>query len=228
MIYDGESVRSNGSTFTADTSAFNPSHNDNMYVGFKYTSGQVHGISTKSTILETLETWYNNNLENYASKLDLNAGFCGDRRSNTTTDDAPNGTGGTGTTETYYAARYRLYVNKTPELSCETADFYTVSGANKGNKSLTYPIGLITADEVAIAGGVWSTANKSYYLYTGQIYWTMSPSTDGARVFRVYSDGNLNYYLVHDANGVRPVINLKADILFYGNGTMDNPYVVID
>ena len=52
-------------------------------------------------------------------------------------------------------------------------------------------MGLITADEVAYAGGVTNIANTSFYLHTGQNYWTMTPSyylddVFGARVFQLY------------------------------------------
>ena len=106
---------------------------------------------------------------------------------------------------------------------------YRYKSRNKGNKALDYPIGLITADEVAYAGGVWATTNTSYYLYTGQNYWTMSPSDFSgsyAYVFNVYSNGYLSNYGVDYTNGVRPVINLKADVTITGSGTSSNPYKV--
>jgi len=240
MIYDGTEPHSNGiitsNNFAKEQVIFNNSHENNEYLGFMYTIGEVQGNETKSNILKELEFWYIENLASYASKLDMNAGFCGDRRSNTIADAAPNGTGGTGTTFTYYGARYRLYSNKMPELSCETADFYTVSEANKGNKSLTYPIGLITADEVNMAGGVWSVENYSYYLYNGQYYWTMSPfdyrGYTGISVIwlegKIWWESTTTHAWGYRKYGMRPVINLKSDTLFYGNGTIDNPYVVID
>ncbi len=230
IIYDGETARTNGSTLEVDTSAFNLTTTDNMYVGFKYTSGQAQGIGTKSNVLTQLETWYTNNLSSYASKLDTNAGFCGDRRRNTTMGAAPNGTGGTGTTTTYYGAYYRLRTFKNPELTCDTADLYTVTEATKGNKSLIYPIGLISSDEAAMSGGnSTSEVNFGYYLYTGQIYWTISPySFNGnAVVGIVNSIGQLVFLDVRRELGVRPVINLKADTIFTGTGTMSDPYVVV-
>ena len=88
---------------------------------------------------------------------------------------------------------------------------------------------LITADEVAYAGGYTST-NQSYYLYTEQYYWTMSPVwfDDGwAYVFFVYSNGSLDGIRVDLAYGVRPVINLKANVqISTGSGTSSNPYVI--
>jgi len=86
LIYDGTSAHANG-TSTSDSIAVtevkwshkdaywnsstdNAYTKDNMYVGFKYTSGQVHGLGTKSNALEQLETWYQNNLVSYASKIE--------------------------------------------------------------------------------------------------------------------------------------------------------------
>ena len=166
------------------TSAFNSKNNNNMYVGFKYTSGQVHGTGTNSTILgasssSSLNTWYNNNLANDAEYIDGNAGFCGDR---TTYSGS-----GTGTSTTYYAAYNRLENGNNPSLQCDSRDVYTTTDSSSGNKSLTYPIGLLTADEYVLAGS-WNS-----YLYTRQTYWTMSPSSynGGAFVFVVDSIGGL-------------------------------------
>ena len=195
-----------------------------MYVGFKYTTNNVHGTGTNSTILNELNEWYQDNLSSYASSIDGNAGFCNDR--------TPYSGSGTGTTVTEYGARYRLYTNKTPTFECSnSSDLYTTSGSSQGNKALQYPIGLITADEVAYAGGVFGTSNTSYYLYTGQNYWTMSPSrfySSYARVFRVDSDGSLPYYNVDTTTpGVRPAINLRSDVTISGgDGTSSNPYVI--
>ena len=38
------------------------------------------------------------------------------------------------------------------------------------------PVGLITADEVSMAGGITGAQNTLYYLYTGTNYWTMTPA----------------------------------------------------
>ncbi len=92
-------------------------------------------------------------------------------------------------------------------------------------------------DEVIMAGGKSGSANSSYYLFSGQDYWTMSPSycwwynsvsSRFANAFLVWSDGSLSNDVVDSTRGIRPVINLKADTLFAtgGNGTHDNPYIV--
>ena len=125
----------------------------------------------------------------------------------------------------------RYKSSQAPSLKCSQIgnDMFTVSGSSKGNHKLTYPVGLITSDEVVLAGGFGGSGNSSYYLYTGKTYWTMSPSRFSglAVVFAVYSSGFLNSYRVVDTNGVRPVINLKADVTITGgNGAVDSPFEV--
>ena len=235
LIYQGTSANTTGTGTQATTSAYNSSYNNNAYVGYMYTSGQVHGTGSSSTIKGVLDSWYQSNLSSYASKIDGNAGFCGDR-SPSTSYSSSNGSGGTGTTTTYYGGYIRLARNQnsvSPSFKCSnSSDLYTTGGSSDGNRALTNPIGLSTADEVVYAGGSWfSDNNSSYYLYTGQNYWTMSPlyfSGGDACVFSVYSDGNLVSGSVSWSEpGVRPVINLKASVTISGgSGTSSNPYVI--
>ena len=231
IIYQGTAANTTGTATQTQISTFNSTYSDNMYVGYMYQSHQVHGLTSNSTIKGILDTWYQNNLADEADKIDGNAGFCGDRTSTTSSSGAPDDTGGTGTTATYYGARYRLDRNKIPTFECpdEDNDLYTTSGSEDGNGALTYPIGLISADEVAYAGGVVGTANQSYYLYTGQYYWTMSPYIyPYAYVFLVTYDGSFDGYgNVNGERGVRPVINLKANVqISTGSGTSSDPYVI--
>ena len=127
-----------------------------MNVGYMYTENQVHGTGTSSTIKMALDELYKENIQDkgHSSYLDANAGFCNDRTSTTTNGGAPNDTVGTGATTTYYGAYYRLNSNKIPTFKCgdekdNGIDLFTASSSSKGNKSLEYPVGLITADENA-------------------------------------------------------------------------------
>ena len=130
-------------------------------------------------------------------------------------------------------ARYRLYTNKSPVLTCnQKNDAFTVSDITNGNGALTYPVGLVTADEVEMAGTNWDSSNSSFYLYTGQQYWTMSPfnflGTMGtlAYDFFVQSNGRINISVVNNTLGVRPVFSLKSDVTLSGSGTQSDPWVV--
>ncbi|MCI9280877.1 MAG: hypothetical protein HFI49_01260, partial [Bacilli bacterium] len=219
LIYDGTTCHANGTSTTESLAVtnqkYNASYDRSEYVGYTYTTGSQRTTSGTASNLKTQnETWYNSNLASYASKI-ADGKYCNDRNT---------GAGYSWSSQpssTFYYAGYdrsgaKSASSVSPTLSCPSGDVYTLK------------VGAITMDEVVMAGGKWGTANSSYYLYNGNYYWTMSPystsSNPYASVFIVYSDGNL---ASANANGVRPVINLKADTTFSdGNGTLDNPYVV--
>ncbi len=235
MIYSGSDATgpvTTGEETQIGKSAFNSNANDNMYVGYMYQSGQLHGVSANSNIKITIDNWYTSNIVDASEYLDGNIGFCGDRI-------AYSGVG-TGESNTYYGTYNRLYTNKDPIFKCtDLRDLYTTPGSSKGNaalkvdsndeNSIPTPIGLISADEISFAGGVFGLSNTSYYLYTGDNYWAMSSSSYnriGARVFRMNLDGGIGNYSVNGTLGVRPVINLKSDVQITGSGTTTDPYEI--
>lgn len=76
----------------------------------------------------------------------------------------------------------------------------------------------------------WNSSNSNNYLYTRQNYWTISPYwfNDGfALVFVVYSNGSLDGGYVYAPIGVRPVINIRADVALTGSGTVLDPFKVV-
>ena len=191
VIYNGKSTAMDGNdTVISSSQVFNSNKNQSEYVGYMYTEGEQHGNITNSSIKGVLDSWYSSNLASYADKISTEAGFCGDRNLESGSWSS--------TGSKLYAAYGRLADNKAPTLKCSnSSDLYTTSSSSKGNKALTNPIGLITADEVSMAGGVFKEKNHSYYLYNNSIYWTMSPYIFGNssnRVFSVDSDDSLNYW----------------------------------
>ena len=209
-------------------SYFNSNNRDASDVGYMYgtvgstTYEVVHANINSSTIKTVLDNWYKTNLINYSSSI-ADAGFCGDR--------------GIWSGEigiyTIYRAYERLGENKSPQFGCsQNNDLYTTSTSTKGNKALTYPIGLITADEAAYAGGVDTTVNETYYLVRGENFWTITPGNTrsfGSSVWYISSNGMLGGYndVVNYNIGVYPVINLKSTVeITSGDGTIDNPYVI--
>ena len=243
IIYDGTVAHDNGESSTDreyGISDFNPNYDNNMYVGYMYTSGNVNGLSTNSTIKTANDNFYTSKLASYASYIDTSSGFCGDRST------LKNQSGvGTGTASTYYKGYLRVSTS-TPNLKCEnSSDYYTVSSASTGNKALTYPVGLITADEVLLVGSSGGVFDGTYnyqkstpnaYLTIGNRYWTMTPTGYynlfgltywSSFVFIVNSSGDIDDYYtnVNVTYGLRPVINLKNTLKFSGDGTKNNPYV---
>ena len=218
MIYQGTSANTTGTGTQIGTSAFNSSPGNKTYVGLVYNTSSQHGDGTNSTIMNKLNTWYNNNLASYeADYIDTGAGFCSDRNMASGYNFDSNGT--------IYYAPYNRY-NGPASLQCNSEDILS-----QDNEKLPNPIGLVTMDEALLTGIKYSTANTGSYLYTGQSYWTMSPyyfNGYGARVFTVWLDGNLYDYDVDWTDpGVRPVINIRANVSLTGSGTSTDPFKVV-
>ena len=179
--------------------------------------------NTNSTMKNTLDTWYNNNLTNYASYL-ADETFCNDR-------SVTRGSGYLASQMTYYGAYTRLASNRNPSLKCvKDNDKFKVS--NESAK-LDYPLALITADETVMAGGVRNMPNSNYYLYNGQYFWTLSPSyfysdNSSAAVWYVLPSGIIIEWTdVAKELETRPVINLRSGVqITKGDGTALNPYVI--
>ena len=246
IIYNGTcpsgtcTINTTGTATQMGTSAFNSSYNDNKYVGYMYggaagtastSRAQATTNETSSTVKTYLDTWYSTNIlntdyEDYIS----DTLFCNDRQLESEVGGAATGTG-FGTSETYYAARYRLNTNKTPSLKCGLKnDRFTVSDTVKGNGALTYPIGLLTPDETAIAGLKSGTSNSTNYLYTNQYWWTSGPSSLSygiAFAWDVSSGGYLDGFDVRGGYGVRGALNLKSETQITGTGTTSDPFKVV-
>ena len=184
--------------------------------------------TTDSPIKTKLDSWYKTNLTSYTSKL-ADETFCNDR-------SITSGSGYLTTPTTLYGAYTRLQDGKKPSLKCsQNNDKFKMS--NESAK-LNYPVALITADEVALAGGRGYynggySPNSNYYLYNGNYFWTLSPSRfyssySLAFVWPVVPSGSLNpWHDVTNSFGVRPVINLKANTLITkGDGSSLNPFVI--
>ena len=253
MIYTGTTTPTESTkvVMTGDgtqisTGDFNSSTDKAEHVGYQYIEGQQHGYGEcngtsasctvngntvyNSTIKQTIDKWYaGTTLETDIATKSLVADqiFCNDRSPSSTQTASWTSTGAT----YYYGAFGRLNSNKKPILTCPTAsDKFTVNASN-GNGALTYPVGLITADEVAMAGGNSKTSNSTYYLYTNQSYWLGSPDffySSGAYEFPVRSTGILDYNddFVNFTAGARPVVSLSSKAKLSGNGTYSNPYTV--
>ena len=253
LIYDG--VPSNGqcnntsSNSTIGSSKFNESYNDNAYVGYMFgtagssTYASTHANTNDSTIKGVIDTWYHDNMTSYTTQLE-DAVWCNDRSVVTDLVNSNGGfyssytTLGYGKNATLYGPTSRVGYNVSntpPTLKCaQDNDKFTVN-ANKGNGVLDYPVGLITADEIVYAGGKYysgsSDANSSFYLYTGEYYWTLSPyifNGSYAHEFTLNSVGSLYYSYVNYSRGVRPSVSLQPGIGMTGggSGTAADPFVI--
>ena len=257
MIYSGITPPTESTKVikTEDTSLgnspFNSNYDSEAYVGYMYTIGEQYGTSQSSDIKTYLEDWYANYTDlNKTGTQITDQIFCNDRIISKL--DPP---------VTSYGADKRLFHDsqnpgkEEPILTCPNEkDKFTSKGSSIGNKKLEYPVGLITADEVAMAGGKGTTDNSSYYLYTNQTYWSGSPcgfitktgyGKFGALEFIASSSGALEaspgqtpYEVIvppEDGSsfdspgvryGVRPVVSLSSKVKLSGNGTYNDVYTI--
>ena len=219
-------------------SAFNATDNDPMYVGYMYgTSGSLanNRLNTNdSTIKGVIDNWYKDNLNtNYGKYLSTTAVYCNDRSN-------PSGGYNTGSTQFFYGGYTRLLTNHAPTYDCtDTNDKFTVD-TSTGNGKLTYPIALMTADEVVFAGGEYGSNAKTWYYYNsanghsvGSTWDLMSPyiwKDSLAYNFGVVGSlfpGHLSNGRISGSSYVRPALSLKSCVKYSsGNGSASAPYTI--
>ncbi len=237
LLYHGTSTTATDAYI--GKSKFNEKNNDSMYVGYMYgTSGSQESNRTNtnnSTIKTAIDNWYASNMTSYTKYLSTTAVYCNDR-------ELASGATYSISSDFDYAAYTRLRTNKTPTYDCTNDnDKFTVD-ASTGNGKLTYPIALMTADEIAYAGGVaytkapmWYYTNSSFESSTGtEWWWSLSPDSwngNSAYSWNVYGSV-IPGYLSSDSvfsGGVRPVVSLKSCVQWKsGDGSASNPYEIVE
>ena len=269
LRYDGSPVNGNciqtGNTANITTIAFGNTPGYNAGMGYMYgtanssTYQKEHENINDSLAKTTLDNWYIQNIasnESYKNKID-NVIYCNDR--SISNRDKIGGTTNTkkgyGTNITFYGFPDRVVATGSwaplsdgkPTYRCpQTNDAFTLSEesggiSGYGNNKLTYPIGLLTADEGVFAGGVRYTAtnsntqNKTYYLYTGEWYLTMSPAfftnkltVKHANMAQIRNNGSIDFDSVFGKEGaIYPVISLKSTSkITGGTGLYNDPYII--
>ncbi|MCI7553914.1 MAG: hypothetical protein MST00_00500 [Tenericutes bacterium] len=250
-------------------SAFNSSYNDNAYVGFMFGAANAssyaaaHVNTNPSTILTNLNKWYTNVLSKQTGFSDNKLAdtiWCNDKSVVTDATFNPNSlyletNFGYARNSNYYSATKRLQSTSGsaggtgPSLICPNDNNggklskYTVSDTEYGNGALSgyAKVGLLTADEIAFAGGAYSsgafsTGNTTYYINgntNSSDWWALSPSYFSSRVYDLYVSGDLNNLgnlgdsFAGGNWGMRPSLSLVASTKVTGAGTATNPYKVI-
>ena len=163
-----------------------------------------------ATVINTLNNWVNTKLAPYKSYL-VNGDYCTDTSFNLDVNG------------TRYSSTYeRIFNDEAPDLYCSGQVYSGI-------------VGLLSVDEVVLAGASGSTPNTSYYLYNKNIqgnYLTTSSyfvnSNNNASVMNVMSNGAIgDGILVTYASYLRPVINISVSANIKGEGTIDNPYIIV-
>ena len=167
-------------------------------------------LFNESLVYQSLSTWVDTNLAPYKDYF-VEGDFCSDT-------DFINNNGDMKNSNVYQ----RIFVNANPSLKCN-------------GQISKLRVGLLSADEIVYAGALKDSENKRFYLYNPMILddcWTVSASgsdlTNNFYMIALTKDGSLKARnLVNTNLGVRPVLNLSVASHVKGEGTKDNPYVLV-
>ena len=219
MIYAGSKAPSEstkvaitGTNTNMGFTAYNNDYNHAEYVGFQYTTGSQRGTTTNSTIKTYLDNWYTKYFnENVSTSRFIKTTFCNDRNTSSTWAS-------TGSTIDY-APYTRLSADTpTPTFECNSLDVVTNN------------FGLITADEIVLAGGKLGTDNSAFYLNNNMAYWAGSPYSfrrSGSSVFELGPFFGLDSDFVRGRGaGARGVVSLSSESKLLGSGTYNDVYTV--
>ena len=137
---------------------------------------------------------------------------------------------------------YERGAKANPSYNC--TDIRDAFSAENTSAKLDYPISLMTADEIAFAGGVaFETMNTPYAWFisnsagtqVSSYWWSLSPIYwigSYAYVFFVFGSSYPGYLFssyVNGTLGVRPSISLKSCIKYStGEGTSESPYEIVE
>ena len=181
-----------------------------------------------------IDDWFKEYIDNiyYRDKLEDTI-FCNDRTIFNLSFMDKNGRSILNNGGMQYSPYERSVVTFKPSLECRKNDSFTVL-KGRGNGKLDNPIGLITSDEIMLAGGRYLAANENTYLKSGGVhYWTMSPESfriNGSFEEFMNKNSIFGYVLSNNMNsGLRPVLSLKNSIAIVNNdadGTVSKPYVI--
>ena len=199
----------------------------------------LNNNTNESTAKKAIDLWYSSNMTSYTSQLE-DITFCNDRSISSYGgwDKDTSNSSDLGDSDLLFGMFDKVEIDYelglaslTSSLICSREiDKFTVNSDN-GNGALTYPVGLITADEIVHAGG-GLLDNNSFYLYTDERdMWSLSPSNFHyyyANEFALYSAGYFSSRNVNYASGLRPVVSLKpGTVVVEGNGSSNRPYVIL-
>ena len=234
------------------------------------TYAATHANINKSTILKNLETWYKAKLTSYTDKL-ADTIWCNDKSTvkNVTMNIFESADGilnkdsmvinGLG-----YKQKFSMYGSSIRNIGLDRGDNsytngigpslicpkdndggklskFTVDDTVNGNGNLDYKIGILTADEMVLAGlaplstyynNNYDENSVSSYLRSNAngYYWTLSSVgfvNNVPYVWNASVDGDLSDVGVDSSRALRPVISLKsATTISGGNGTASSPFVI--
>lgn len=161
-----------------------------------------NGSYVESNAKQEIDTWFSENLSDHIDEL-ADTAFCNDTN--------------------YTAAHQRIASDGLPTFACDETHQMTVA-----NGKLSYPVAMITADELMFSGagyGVAPADGEDYYADTGKFQAMTQQSAN-----KMFYNNSLHYMnrssgTSYSAN-IRPVIAIASDSFYIlgGSGTKADPF----
>lgn len=176
--------------------------------------------NTESNIKKAVDEWYANTLADteYESMIEDSV-YCNDR---VFASGPMSSKDYDATVNNRFGGYWRNWMYYNPSLDCSKNDSFTVS-EEIGNGKLTYPVGLITIDELDLAG-----INANSYIANDSYSWTMSPSHfDYYYAYGLRWAASKGTAYPTSSGTVRPVITILHDLYISdGDGNGETPWTV--
>ena len=232
LLYHGDSPESTEVHIGESFFVSNTNTTEKYVFGFKNGQDNTSLDGSRENTVDSdiklyLDDWYSYELSSYTNYLSNDAVYCNDREP---------------ITEGGYVFKFNKRKNTSPTYNCTNiSDAFSV---NNTEAKLTYPVGLITGDELEYIGknDIEST-NKSYsWFYKNSLgnnvitksMWTITPDffqSDAKLMYVVNSDGITGEDMASSNASflVRPVTSLKSCVkLSGGDGSATNPYTILE
>mgnify|MGYP004663051689 FL=1 len=232
LLYHGDSPESTEVHIGESFFVSNTNTTEKYVFGFKNGQDNTSLDGSRENTVDSdiklyLDDWYSYELSSYTKYLSNDAVYCNDREP---------------ITEGGYVFKFNKRKNTSPTYNCTNiSDAFSV---NNTEAKLTYPVGLITGDELEYIGknDIEST-NKSYsWFYKNSLgnnvitksMWTITPDffqSDAKLMYVVNSDGITGEDMASSNASflVRPVTSLKSCVkLSGGDGSATNPYTILE
>lgn len=160
----------------------------------------------KSTVINNLNSWLKENLSEYEDLL-VASSFCSDTELDTIKDNIK------------YSKTHERLENNDTTFKCFGTSYLS-------------KIGLISPDEVLFAGGSIKNDNNKYYLHNRNLNydsWTIGSFKEDTNIemYMLTSNGALVNNTITNPLHLRPVINISSSAVAKGEGTEENPYIIV-
>lgn len=224
LLYNGKSINGActniyGPSTQIGEEQFNTYEDKPMYIGYMYGDDlNPYTNLNESKVKKYIDKWYIDNIKgkDIETKIDTESIYCNDRTITSEEGDKIN------------FAAYLRHNNGKPAMKCPLKDSFSIK---KGNKKLTYPIGLLSGDDAIMAGTREMSINENCYLYNEKFYWLMTPAEVDKKglidVLKVFGNDAIHIPGANSREGVRPSITvLNSTVILSGTGSKEDPYII--